>query len=165
MGKIEESIMDNYKRALSLGNLIQARKCVELARNLKLMVEQDAFVDYDFTADTGSLIIGNIFEPFSYKYNPESGTVLIRNMLVSLTSRENRLFFLLSGNETFENNIKIVKREEIKNFVWPEFAVTDNAVRILVRRLRQKIEPNPLLPQILLNYNKKGYVFVAKKSS
>ncbi len=165
MGKIEESIVDNYKKALREGDVLQARKSVELARTLRALIEEDSYKDYEITPNSASIMVGSVFTPVPYKYDKENGIIVIRNSAISLTVSENRLLSLFSQNETFEDNIKIVKKEDIKYFMWPEKKVTDNAVRIIIKRLRKKIESNPLTPQVILNYNKKGYVFVAKMIS
>ncbi len=162
MGKIEESIVENYKKALREGDVLQAQKSVELARTVRGLIEEDSYKDYEIAPTTASFEIGTVFNPLPYKYDKDNGIVVIRNSAISLTVSENKLLSLLSQNETFEDNIKIIKKEEIKYYMWPDKKVTDNAVRIVIKRLRKKIESNPLNPQVLLNYNKKGYVFVAK---
>lgn len=165
MGKIEESILDNYKKALIQGDVLQAKRAVELAHNLKSLIENESFTDYEVSAQSASIIVGSSFTPIPYKFDPENGIIVIRNMAISLTDSESKLLSLLTQNETYEDNIKIIKKEEIKYYMWPNTKVTDNAVRIIIKRLRGKIEANPLYPQIILNYNKKGYVFVAKMIS
>ncbi len=96
---------------------------------------------------------------------PESGTLILFKSTINLTNVENRLLTFFSQNETHGENIKILSTDKIKSFLGPNQIITNNAVRILIARLRKKIEPNPLVPQILLNYNRKGYIFVAKKAA
>jgi len=42
------------------------------------------------------------------------------------------------------------------------FDVNDNAIAALVKRVREKIEPNPKRPQYLLNVKGRGYRLVAE---
>jgi len=163
MGKIEDSILENYKKALSDGNISQAKKSVELAGVLKNMVESQNFTDYEDRISSSTVIISTFYEPFLYSYNSKYGIVKINKSIINLTKSENKIFYLFSLNETFGTNIKIVRNYDIKSFVWPDKSVSHGAIRILLKRLRRKIEPNPDKPQIIISFNKKGYIFVAKK--
>lgn len=164
MGKIEEAILENYKQALQSGNLTQAKVSVSLAKTLKELIENQGFIDFESEICTfRNIIHGDFFQPFPYRYSAADGVVVVQNSAVNLTQTENRLFFLLSQNETCGDSVKIVTREEIHSYIWSGRKVTRNAIRILVKRLRNKIEPNPINPQIILTYNKKGYIFVGKK--
>lgn len=154
--------MANYKKALENGNFDQARKATELATKLRELVEFQAFEDTKRLADEARLQVLNIFKPVNYNYDPKSATVRLHNSVVSLTEVENKFFRLLTQNETSFNDIKLIQRHHIKQFVWPNREVTNNAVRILVQRLRKKIEANPAAPELLLNFNRKGYVFLGK---
>jgi len=163
MGKIEDSILQNYKKSLLHGNVSQAKKSVELVKTLRYMIENQGFEDYEHISKKSLQIIGTLLEPVPYKYYPDQGVVVLFKATISLTETENKLFYLLTQNESHQEDIKIIRKNDIKNFVWPNKDVTNNSVRISIKRLRDKIEPNPETPQILLNFNRKGYVFVAKQ--
>lgn len=163
MGKIDDSIMENYKKALNDGDLLQASKAVKLAKSLKWLIESENFVDYPSAINSATVIVGSVFKPFPYKYFPESGILVVTKITVNLTATENKLFYFFTQNETHDDNIRIIKTEEIKKYLWPNSTKTNNAVRILIKRLRRKIEPDPYSPQIVLNFNKKGYIFVAQR--
>jgi len=165
MGKIEESITDNYKTALRQGDTLQAKKSIELARILRSFIDNESFKDFDISPISASITIGSVFNPVPYKYDSDNGIIVISNSAINLTGSENQLLSLFCQNETYQEHIKIINKDEIKHYIWPNQKVTDNAVRILIKRFRQKIESNPLNPQIVINYNKKGYVFVAKMYS
>jgi DNA-binding response OmpR family regulator len=164
VGKIEEAILENYKQSLQEGNLVQAKVSVNLAKTLKDLIEKDGFIDFESGHSSfKGTIHGDFFQPFPYRYYPNEGVVVVAKTAINLTNTENRLFYLLSQNETHGDIVKVVSREQIRAFLWNERRVTRNAIRILVKRLRTKIEPSPNLPQIILSYNKKGYIFVGKR--
>lgn len=160
MGKIEEAILENYKKALQDGNLNQAKVSVHLAKTLRTLIEDEGFTDYDLNGSNSVHVRGDFFQPFPYRYYPSSGVVVIQNSAINLTNSENKLFYLLSQNESHGEKIMIITQKELKNFLWNGRAVTNNALRILIKRLRGKIEHDPANPQIILSYNKKGYIFV-----
>lgn len=162
MGKIEDSIFENYKKAISGGNLDQAKKAVELAKVLRTKIEQEQFQDYFSEANEIKTLIGSFFSPFPYKYDPIQGIVVIGKTAVSLTNSENKFFQFLSQNQTFEENIKIISSNVINAYMWGT-KVTINATKVLIRRLRQKIEVDPKKPQILINFYNKGYIFLGKR--
>lgn len=162
LGNIEEAIMANYKRALENGNFTQAGIATELAGKLRDLIEHRGFVDQKKLADQPRLVSLNVFRPIPYTFDSESAVVYLFNQIINLTPVENRLFLLLSQNETSFDNIKVLKPAVIKQFVWQNRIVTNNALRILVRRLRKKIEPNQANPELIINFNRKGYVFLGK---
>jgi DNA-binding winged helix-turn-helix (wHTH) protein len=164
MGKIEDAILENYKKSLQEGNLNQAKISVNLAKTLKELVENTGFIDFETENSTfKSPIFGDFFHPFPYRYYPHEGVVVISNTAINLTKTENNLFYFFSQNETCGEMVKVITREQIREFLWAKRKVTRNAIRIIVKRLRIKIEPNPSSPQIILSYNRKGYIFVGKR--
>jgi DNA-binding response OmpR family regulator len=162
LGNIEEAIMANYKKALENGNYSQAKKATVLATMLRDLIEVQGFEDSKRMSDETRLQSLNIFKPVNYTYDPKSATIFIFKGSISLTEAENKLFMLLTQNETTFEIINLVEKQHIKSFVWPNKRVGDNAIRILVKRLRKKIEPNPSSPELLINYNRKGYLFLGK---
>lgn len=162
LGNIEEAIMANYKRALENGNFTQAGKATELAGKLRDLIEHQGFVDTKKLIDQPRLLSLNIFRPLPYTFDPQSAVVYLFSQVINLTPVENRFFLLLSQNETSFDNIKVLKSSVIKQFVWQNQSVTDNALRILIRRLRKKLEPNPGNPELIINFNRKGYLFLGR---
>ena len=165
MGKIEESVFENYKTALEEGDLDQAQKAVEVAKYLRSKIEREGFVDYNLPQTNGSNRLGNFFEPFPYRYYPHDATVVIQKSAVTLTRSENRLFWLLTQNETREDAVKVITHQEIKDHLWGERKVTRNAVKAIIKRLRQKVEADPSDPRVLINHYGRGYIFLGMKSN
>jgi DNA-binding response OmpR family regulator len=162
IGDIEEAIMANYKRAIENGDTYQARMAKELARKLKEFIEIYGFKDIKRMPDSPPVSCLRISRPTQYIYDPESATVTISKKLINLTPTENKLFLLLTQNESTIDKLKILTSEYIRKSIWQKKQVGKSAVRILIKRVRKKIEPNPLNPEILVSYNKKGYIFFAK---
>lgn len=165
LGNVEEAIMANYKKALERGDLVQAQRAIDLASKLREAIESTGFEDYTKLEETPRIHGLSMFKRVKYTYNLNQGTIVMFNQLIALTDIENKFFSLLSQNETTFDSLKIVKKEQIKNFVWPGKNVTNSAVRILIKRLRKKIEPNPYSPEILVNFSRKGYVFLGEATS
>lgn len=163
MGIIEETIFANYKKALSEGNLDQAKKAVELAQILRTKIETEGFIDIDHLLSTDQASISSFFEPFPYRYDPFQAVVVFENSAISLTRLENKLFALLSENETRADNIKIISKEDLKNSLWGARVIGQTALKTLIKRIRQKIEPNPKKASIIINYYAKGYIFLGKR--
>lgn len=163
MGKIEDSILQNYRKSLKKGNVEQANLAVELAKELKIKIERCGFVDYESSKDQDSINLGYFFDPFPYRYDPDNGVIVINKSAINLTKKENRLFSLFSKNETHGTEIKIITKEMIRDSLWDKRVVTLSAIRILIKRLRNKIELNPRSPQVIINFYQKGYLFLGKR--
>ena len=74
---------------------------------------------------------------------------------IELTQREYELIKYLA-----ENPGKVMSREELMSAVWQYDYFGDlRAVDVAVRRLREKIEPNPSEPQYVLTRRGAGYYF------
>jgi energy-coupling factor transporter ATP-binding protein EcfA2 len=77
-----------------------------------------------------------------------------------LTAKEHRLL------QVFETRPgAVVEKDELIRAVWPEDQIFESGVRDdslaqLVRRLREKIEPNAARPQFILTVTGRGYRFV-----
>lgn len=163
MGKIEEIIFENYKRAILEGNYEQARRAVELGKILKTKIEREQFIDYDSLKVPTTKIIGKYFNPFPYKYYPAQGIVELTSGIITLTKTENKLFYLFSQNETKGKNIKIVTKRQLSLHMWGKKTVSDNLIRINIFRLRKKVEPDYSQPQILSSLPHGGYIFLGNK--
>ena len=53
--------------------------------------------------------------------------------------------------------------ENIKMYLWGNESISKNAVRIAIKRLRLKIEPDIKSPQMLISVYNKGYIFLGKR--
>jgi DNA-binding winged helix-turn-helix (wHTH) protein len=164
MGKIEEVIYENYKKAITEGDYDQARRAVELGKILKEKTEVESFIDYDSLKIPITKVLGKHFNPFPYKYNQLQGTVELASGVITLTETENKLFCLLSQNETKGNDIKIITKSKIAFHIWGGQNVSSNLIRINVLRLRRKIEPDAENPQVLLSLASRGYIFLGNKT-
>lgn len=163
MGKIEEVIYENYKRAIVEGNYDQARKAAEIGQILKSKIETENFLDFDSLKVPITHFIGKYFNPFPYKYDESQAIIELATGVITLTESENKLFSLFSQNETQGKNVKIVTKNQISQHVWGVEKVKSSLIRISIMRLRKKIEPDVKNPQILLSIPRKGYIFLGNK--
>jgi DNA-binding response OmpR family regulator len=162
MGIIEDSIFTLYKKALEEGNMHQAEKAVELIQALREKVEIHNFVDHDLT-ETTTLTIGNFYNPFPYRYYEEESLVVLKKSAIRLTYSENKLFNLFTKHETHGIDVKPISTKKIREHMWEGKEKSHEALRLAIVRLRQKIEPNPKSPQIIVNFYKQGYLFLGRK--
>lgn len=164
MGKIEETIYENYKRAIVEGDYDQAKLAAELGQILKQKIELSKFVDYETLKVPITKFIGRYFNPFPYRYDVIRGIVELETGIITLTKLENKIFSLFSENETQGKDIRIITPAEIAQAVWSSNQ-KKSLIRINIMRLRQKLEPDPNNPQILLSVPRKGYIFLGHKVS
>jgi len=87
-----------------------------------------------------------------------SGEIWVNRQLVSLSPKEQALFDLL-----YRNAGKPISKQQIAEAVWPEYQaeVYDYQIESLVKRLREKIEPNPANPALIVTVHGRGYKLVA----
>jgi len=76
---------------------------------------------------------------------------------VSLSPKEQALFDLL-----YESQGRTCSRQRIAEKVWPEYQadVYDYQIQSLVKRLREKLEPDPRNPVLILTERGRGYKLV-----
>ena len=75
---------------------------------------------------------------------------------IELTQREYELILYLA-----ENPGKVISREELMSRVWQYDYYGDlRAVDVAIRRLREKLEPNPSEPEYVMTKRGAGYYFV-----
>lgn len=95
-----------------------------------------------------------VFEIYGLSVDMASGIVKKNGTEIVLSALEYRLLLV------FINHPKIIiTREHLLNELWDaagEF-VTDNALTVYIKRLREKIEENPANPQIILTVRGVGY--------
>ena len=74
---------------------------------------------------------------------------------IELTQREYELILYLA-----ENPGKVISREELMSRVWQYDYYGDlRAVDVAIRRLREKLEPNPSEPEYVMTKRGAGYYF------
>ncbi|WP_428023048.1 response regulator transcription factor [Arcobacter sp.] len=78
------------------------------------------------------------------KYNH---TLFVNNELVKLRTKETDLLILLLNNKN-----RYVSYEEIENFVWKEFPMTKDALKTLIKYLKQKISKDIISNQTGVGY-------------
>ncbi len=115
---------------------LAARIKVHLTRNQKQKPQ-----DYDF----GYL-----------KVHTTKKEVFVNGKPVRLTRREFELLELLIANAG-----RVLSREFIKSQLWPnkELYPWSRAIDVHIKRLREKIEPDPENPRIIVTYPGIGYKF------
>lgn len=163
MGIIEDTIFTVYQNAVTSGNMDQAEHAVDLVRKLREKIDVHGFDDPINPELKRVALTGNFFEPFPYRYEYENGVVVFRNTAILLTKTENHLFWLLTQYETHGLDLKPITHEIIKKHMWNDKNVTGNALRIAIKRIREKIELNKDKPQVLINHYNRGYLFLGKK--
>jgi DNA-binding response OmpR family regulator len=86
-----------------------------------------------------------------------SGEIWVNRKPVSLSPKEQALFDLL-----YRNAGKPISKQQIAEAVWPEYAaqVYDYQIESLVKRLREKIEPDPANPVLIVTMHGRGYKLV-----
>ena len=89
-----------------------------------------------------------------------SGEVWVNRNPISLSPKERALFDLL-----YQNAGRVCSKQQIAEAVWPEYRaeVYDYQVESLVKRLREKLEPDPRQPVLILTVRGRGYRLVASR--
>jgi pSer/pThr/pTyr-binding forkhead associated (FHA) protein len=87
----------------------------------------------------------------------QSGEIWVNRKSVLLSPKEQTLFDLL-----YQNARAPVSKQQIAQSVWPEYhaQVYDYQIESLVKRLREKIEPDPAKPVLILTAHGHGYKLV-----
>jgi len=91
--------------------------------------------------------------------DPSAMTLMVRGNLVTTTATEFRLL------DYFARHIgRVFTRDQLLDSVWRDTAyVTPRSVDVYVRRIREKIEPDPESPRYLKTVRGAGYRFEAPK--
>jgi DNA-binding response OmpR family regulator len=93
--------------------------------------------------------LGNIF------YNGKSNSFTIDNEKIHLTKLEKKLLL-----EFMKNNNKILTRNHLLDNVWNDVKVKEATISVVIKRLKEKIDPTNEKDMIRSIYGK-GYLFVA----
>jgi DNA-binding response OmpR family regulator len=87
--------------------------------------------------------------------NPRTRSVHVNGRVASLTAKEFDLLYFLASHPG-----QVFSREQLMNDVWDfTFAGDSSTVTVHVRRLREKIEPDPLRPRYVKTVWGVGYKF------
>ncbi len=86
-----------------------------------------------------------------------SGEIWVNRQAVTLSPKEQALFDLL-----YQAAGHVHSKQQIAQAVWPEYhaEVYDYQIESLVKRLREKIEPDPANPVLLITVHGRGYKLV-----
>ena len=86
--------------------------------------------------------------------DPVSGNLTVNHCPVALSAKEQLLFDFL-----YRNAGRPCAKADIAQAVWPEYqaAAADYQVESLVKRLREKLEPDPRHPLLILTVPGRGY--------
>ena len=79
---------------------------------------------------------------------------------VSLTPTETKILHILLANAR-----RTVRTDFLLGRLWPHDEVFEDALRVHVHRLRQKIEPNASSPRYLVTHRGEGYVFLPEATA
>lgn len=83
-------------------------------------------------------------------------SVHLRGQEIALTPTEFGLFHYLAINEGRPLTTEMLLRK-----VWgPQYVDAHEYIKVYIRRLREKLEPDPEHPQMLLSLRGRGYMFV-----
>jgi DNA-binding response OmpR family regulator len=88
-------------------------------------------------------------------YNAKAKSFTINNKKINLTKLEKKLLL-----EFIKNNNKIVTRNHLLNNVWNDTKVKEATISVVIKRLKEKIDPLNENDMIRSIYGK-GYLFVA----
>ena len=83
-----------------------------------------------------------------------TGEVWVNRNLISLSPKEQTLFDLL-----YRHADRVCSKQQVAGAVWPEYRaeVYDYQIESLVKRLREKLEPDPRHPVLILTERGRGY--------
>ncbi len=129
----------------------QIREPMELADGDRISIGDVTFVFHDpeTTLRDSSAI--------ELEIDRSSGIVRINRRVVALSPKE---FLLLAY--LYDHRGQVCAKDEIGRAVWPEYreGVYDYQIENLVRRLRNRLEPDPENVRLLLNLRGLGYKLV-----
>jgi DNA-binding response OmpR family regulator len=87
--------------------------------------------------------------------NPRTRMVEVNGSSISLTAKEFDLLYFLAAHPS-----QVFTREQLLNDVWDyTFAADSSTVTVHIRRLREKVEPDPLRPRYVKTVWGIGYKF------
>jgi len=107
------------------------------------------------TADTKTQESDGLLRYGDLVINPKSREVTINKRNISLTGREFDLLYFLASHPN-----QVFSREELMNQVWDySYSAEYGTITVHIRRLRAKIEADPLKPRLIKTLWGVGYKF------
>jgi pSer/pThr/pTyr-binding forkhead associated (FHA) protein len=129
----------------------QIREPVELADGDRITIGDVTFVFHDpeTTLRDSSAV--------DLEIDRSSGIVRVNRRVIALSPKE---FLLLAY--LYDHRGQVCAKDEIGRAVWPEYrdGVYDYQIENLVRRLRNRLEPDPKNARLLLNLRGLGYKLI-----
>ena len=112
---------------------------------------QVADVVFNF-ADPQATLIGHKWPKLNIE--PAAKQVSVNGEVIDLSAKEYALLLYLD-----EHSDRICSKEELSKAVWPEYKgdVFDYQVESLIKRLRQKLEPETEEPHLVVTIRGRGY--------
>lgn len=100
--------------------------------------------------------VNKVYEKKSFVFRFETMEFSKGKVSIELSKTEQRILYILVFNEG-----KIVSRERLMEWVWPDGTeyVEDNALSVGIRRLREKLEEDSSDPQYIKTVYGKGYIW------
>lgn len=154
-------------------SLAEKRALKRVADGRPVLVVRDALLKKAliYEQDDGTTkVFGTVFEDFvlrqqmaTLEFDERKREVWVEgNKTQPLSQNEYRLWSLL-----FDNMESVVSKDAIAEAVWPDWShdVDDAAIENLIKRLRDKIEPNPRKPQYIVTLRGQGYKLTLQKGS
>ena len=100
---------------------------------------------------------GDVIRYEGFVLNPRTRVVEVRGRGIDLTSKEFDLLYFLSSSPG-----QVFTRDQLMNDVWDyTYAADASTVTVHIRRLREKIEPDPIRPSFIKTVWGVGYKFEA----
>jgi DNA-binding response OmpR family regulator len=105
--------------------------------------------DFSYTLSARIQIDERLALDFARQY------ALIADQQVALTQTESKLLFILVSHGG-----RTVSSKFLRSSLWPDSAVCKENLRVYIRNLRKKIEPDPAAPRYIISERGVGYCFL-----
>lgn len=92
-------------------------------------------------------------QQISFFFDERKAELIVDNVTYHLSGKQYLLMQYL-----YENQNKVLTKEEIYEAVWENRYVDENTVMVHIRKLREKLEKSPGEPERLLTVRKVGYI-------
>jgi two-component system response regulator RegX3 len=129
---------DYIKKPYSLAILLAKVKAV-LKRYKTISADEGVFTDGDFQINFSEKIVS------------------LRGEKIVLKAMEYKLISYLVRNKN-----RAIPKDELFRNVWDDSFSEENTLNVHIRRLREKIEENPVEPRYIITARGKGYMFEVK---
>ncbi|WP_243720001.1 response regulator transcription factor [Macrococcus lamae] len=89
----------------------------------------------------------------AFFFDEQKAELIIKGETYHLSGKQYLLMQFL-----YENQNRVLTKEEIYEAVWENRFIDDNTVMVHIRKLREKLEDNPSVPKRLLTVRSVGYI-------